>query len=76
MLFDPGQRRALAVLRLPPLVARVTQILNAAAVAATTHRLRSELAYLAYTDAFGRRWDLAGSVARFPARPPRPGIRK
>ena len=72
----------LRFLRLPPLVASVTQILNKAAVAdtqratATTHRLRSELAYLAYTDAFGRRWDLAGSVARFPARPPRPGIRK
>ena len=60
----------LPCLRPPPLVARVIQILNDAAVAdtqratATTNRLRSELAYLAYTDAFGRRWDLAGSIRR------------
>ena len=57
----------LLLMRPPPLVARVIQILNDAAVAdtqratATTNRLRSELAY---TDAFGRRWDLAGSVRR------------
>ena len=55
----------LPFLRPPPLVARVIQILKEAAVAdtqratATTNRLRSELAY---TDAFGRRWDLAGSI--------------
>ena len=55
----------LPFLRPPPLVARVIQILKEAAVAdtqratATTNRLRSELAY---TDAFGRRWDLSGSI--------------
>jgi hypothetical protein len=60
----------LPFLRPPPLVARALQILNDAAVAdtqratATANRLRSELAYLAYTDAFGRRWDLAGSIRR------------
>ena len=58
----------LPFLRPPPLVARVIQILKEAAVAdtqrATANRLRSELAYLAYTDAFGRRWDLAGSIRR------------
>jgi len=56
----------LPFLRPPPLVARVIQILNDAAVADTQRAtaLRSELAYLAYTDAFGRRWDLAGSIRR------------
>jgi hypothetical protein len=60
----------LPFLRPPPLVARVIQILNDTAVAdtqrttATATRLRWELAYLAYTDAFGRRWDLAGSIRR------------
>jgi hypothetical protein len=57
----------LPFLRPPPLVARVIQnaaVADTQSATATTNRLRSELAYLAYTDAFGRRWDLAGSIRR------------
>jgi hypothetical protein len=65
LLLDWPER--LPFLRLPPLVARVIQILNKAAVedtqgaTARTNRLRSELAY---TDVFGRRWPLATCAAR------------
>jgi hypothetical protein len=56
----------LPLLRPPPLVARVTDaaVVDTQRATATANRLRSELAYLACTDAFGRRWDLAGSIRR------------